>query len=267
MSNLLQDKIIVITGGNKGLGKALALASSREGARVAICGRDAGEGNRVIKMIKESYLYDALFVKADLSIYDECVNFMDRVIDYYGKINGLVNYAGILPSSNIFETDEKLFDEVFDINIKAPLFCIKIALKSMLASGGGSIINIGSPHAYGGEIDRTAYACSKGALLTLTKHIANNYAKDQVRCNWITMGWVPTQGELELRKKEGRDPEWLGRMAKKMIPMGRLQTVDDHIDGLLYLLSDLSGQVTGTELHFSGAYFPRPAIKEEYLSL
>jgi NAD(P)-dependent dehydrogenase (short-subunit alcohol dehydrogenase family) len=148
-----------------------------------------------------------------------------------------------------------MFDDVFAINIRAPFFLCKYAVAEMLKTGSGSIVNVCSPHAYNGDPDRAAYACSKGALLTLTKHIAKNYRQHQIRANTITMGWVATQGELELRRQQGHDLKWLEAEASKVIPMGRLQTVEDHVPGILYLLSDQSSQVTNTELHMTGGLF------------
>ena len=110
-------------------------------------------------------------------------------------------------------------------------------------------------HGYGGDRDRAPYACSKGALLALTRHVAKNYAKEKIRANWITMGWIATPGELNLRCQQGHDMEWLETQGRKVMPMGRLQTVDDNIAAIVLLLSDESNQITGTELHISGGFF------------
>jgi NAD(P)-dependent dehydrogenase (short-subunit alcohol dehydrogenase family) len=248
----LKNKVIVITGGTKGLGKALALKCVSFGAKVVIAGRNEQDGNFVVNEIKNKYQTKSLFVKADLSEVKECEKLISQAVNCFGCINGLVNYAGILPASSIIDTEEDLFDEVFNINIKGAFFCTKFAIISMLKTGGGSIVNIGSLHAYGGEIDRASYACSKGALLTLTKHVANNYAKYNIRANWITMGWVATPGEIALRKSEGKDLKWLQKTAKAVMPMGKLQTEEDHIPGIVYLLSDDSLQVTGSEIQVTG---------------
>lgn len=250
----LKNKVIVITGGTKGLGKALSLRCASLGAKVVIAGRNEQDGNYIVNEIKNKYKTQALFVKADLSDVIACEKLISQTIDNFGHINGLVNYAGILPVSSIVDTEEKLYDEVFDINIKGAFFCTKFAIISMLKTGGGSIVNIGSLHAYGGDEDRAAYSCSKGALLTLTKHIAKNYAKYNIRANWITMGWVATPGEMALRQSEGRNLEWLQNTAKKVMPMGRLQTEEDHIPGIVYLLSDDSSQVSGSEIHVAGGF-------------
>ena len=252
---LLKDKVIVITGGTKGLGRALAYDCAKSGAKVVIGGRNEEDGNNIVKEINNNYRNKAIFIKADLSIVSECEKLISETIKYFGYLNGLVNYAGILPVGSIIDTDENLFNEVFNINVKGSFFCTKFAISSMLKTGGGSIVNIGSLHAYGGDEDRAAYACSKGALLTLTKYIAKNFAKYKIRANWVTMGWVATPGEISLRASQGKDIAWLKEKASEVIPMGNLQTEKDHIPAIIYFLSDNSTQVTGSELFVTGGYF------------
>lgn len=252
---ILKNKVIVITGGTKGLGRALAFNCAKSGAKVVIGGRNSEDGNFVVNEINKNYENKAIFIKVDLSIVSECEKLISETIKHFGSLNGLVNYAGILPVASIIDTDEKLFDEVFNINIKGSFFCTKFAVLSMLKTGGGSIVNVGSLHAYGGNEDRAAYACSKGALLTLTKYLAKNFAKYKIRANWVTMGWVATPGEISLRESQGKNYTWLKEKASEVIPMGSLQTEEDHISGILYFLSDNSAQVTGSELFVTGGYF------------
>jgi NAD(P)-dependent dehydrogenase (short-subunit alcohol dehydrogenase family) len=252
---MLVNKVIVITGGTKGLGKGVALACLKEGAKVVISGRSEADGAATLAEARGLGLVAPSFVKGEITRVQDCEALIKRAIELHGRIDGLVNYAGILPAAPLVETEEGMFDEVIELNLKAPFFLCKFAVREMLKTGGGSIVNICSPHAYSGEPDRAAYACSKGALLTLTRHIARNYRRSQIRANTITMGWVATEGEMALRKSQGHDLAWLKKAASEFIPMGRLQTVEDHVPGILYLLSDLSSQVTNTELHVTGGYF------------
>jgi NAD(P)-dependent dehydrogenase (short-subunit alcohol dehydrogenase family) len=255
MDLFLENKVIVINGGTKGLGKGIALAASKEGAKVVIGGRNEFDGNDIIKEIKNNFNSDAIFIKGDIRKVESCKILIESALQHYGKIDGLVNYSGITTRGTLVETEEDLYNNMFDTNFKSTFFCSKFAVKAMLSAGGGSIVNIGSTHGYGGAIDMTAYACSKGAVLTLTKHISKNYAKNQIRANWITMGWVSTPNEIEYFKSLGHDLEWLNEQGKKIVPMGRLQTVEDNVPTVLFLLSDLSSQITGVELHISGGFF------------
>ena len=251
---MLKNKVIVVTGGTKGLGRAVSLKCASLGAKVIIAGRNEQDGSFIVNEIKNKCKMKALFIKVDLSNVGECKKLITETVNYFGHIDGLVNYAGILPVSSIIDTEEILFDEVFNINVKGAFFCTKFAIISMLKTGGGSIVNIGSLHAYGGDEDRAAYSVSKGALLTLTKHVAKNFAKYNIRANWVTMGWVATPGELTLRKSEGKDLNWLQKTAEEVMPMGRLQTEEDHIPCIVHLLSDESSQVTGSEIHVTGGF-------------
>lgn len=249
---MLTGKNVVVTGGNKGLGRAMAVAAATEGARVIIGSRDKVAGQETLDEIKQKTGEDALFVSCDLTDVGECKRLIDTAEKELGSIFGLVNYAGILPAATLEETDQELFDSVFNLNVRAAFFCTKFVLPSMYKLRGGSIINIGSPHAYGGQMDRAAYACSKGSLLTLTKHVARNYAEKQIRCNQIVIGWMITPGELALREEQGVGVDWLEEQGRIHVPMGRLQRNDDFVAGSNYLLSDGSSQVTGTVLNVTG---------------
>jgi NAD(P)-dependent dehydrogenase (short-subunit alcohol dehydrogenase family) len=167
MGNRLDGKVVVITGGTKGIGKGIALMCAKEGATVVINGRNERDGLKVVQDIKDSYSADVLF-----------------------------GYRG----------------------------CKELA----------------------------AYSCSKGAMLTLNRHIAAHYARQQIRSNWITVGWVASEGEIELHQSRGLSPERLREMAEAHIPSGRMQTPEDMAHGAVFLLSDESSQVTGTELHING---------------
>ena len=253
MGELLKDKVIVITGGNSGLGKAMAISAALEGAKVVIGCRNSVKGEPTVKEIKEKTSKEAIFIVGDLSKVSACEHLIKETERKYGNIDGLIYYAGILPSSSLLDTDEELFNSVFDLNIRGAFFCSKLVVQNMIKNGnGGSIIHIGSPQAYGGQEDRPAYACSKGALLTLTKHIATNYAKHQIRCNQIKIGWLATPGEVALRAAQGYDLNWLNEMGKKNVPMGRLQENEDFIGASNYLLSDASSQVTATVVNVTG---------------
>lgn len=256
MDLFLKNKIIVINGGTKGLGRGVALAAAEEGAKVVIGGRNENDGNEIVKEIQNRLNTDAIFIKGDARQVESCKSLIKGAEQHFGQINGLVNYTGITTRGTLTETEEDLYVNIFDTNFKSTFFCCRFAVGSMLKTGGGSIVNIGSTHGYGGDKDMAAYACSKGAMLALTKHISKNYAKDHIRANWITMGWVATPNEIGFFRSLGHDLDWLNEQGKKIIPMGRLQTVEDNVPAVLYLLSDLSSHVTGAELHISGGFFP-----------
>ena len=127
----------------------------------------------------------------------------------------------------------------------------------MMKSNGGSIVNVASTHAYGGAIDMATYGCSKGAMITLSKHIAKNYSKYHIRSNTIIMGWSATPNEIKLYKSWNKDINDLNEIGRKIIPMGRLQVNEDFVPAILFLLSDLSSQLTDSELCINGGFWPQ----------
>ena len=254
MEGMLEGKVILISGGTKGVGRGVAIESARQGAKVVIGGRDRAAGEEILELIRQDGRGEASFVHTEVTKVEGCEELVSQTERRHHRIDGFYNYAGILPAASLVDTEESMYDEVFDLNVKAAFFCSKFVMKVMLRQKQGSMVFMGSAHGYGGEEDRASYAVSKGALLTLSRHIAKNYAKYNIRSNWITMGWVATPGELAFRESQGHDLAWLEKEAAAYTPMGSLLTVEDHVPGIIYLLSDASSKVTGTELNITGGF-------------
>ncbi|SFS65479.1 SDR family NAD(P)-dependent oxidoreductase [Paenibacillus sp. BC26] len=248
----LEGKVIVVTGGTRGIGKGIARMCAAEGASVAISGRNEQDGSQVVSQIAEEFGTKALFIQKDISNEAACRELIEETVSYFGRIDGLVNNAGIFPRSTILETTEELFDSIFAVNVKGAFFCSKYAISAMQKTGGGSIVQIGSTNGFRGSHDLVAYACSKGALRTLNRNIGVHYARDGIRSNWVTVGWVASEGEVELHAKLGHSVDQLNEWAAARVPSGRMQTTEDMAYGVVYLLSDESNQVTGTELSIAG---------------
>lgn len=250
----LKDKVIVISGGTKGVGRAAAEEFARQGAKVVIGGRDEAAARRSIRIMR-TYGGDGLFVYTDLLKVEDCQKLFEKAYEAYGKIDGFFNYAGVTPVSPLDTCDEETFDWVMDVNFKACFFCCQQAIKYMRINGGGSIVLTGSPHAWGGDKDRTAYACSKGVLLTLMEHIAHQYASEHIRCNYLTLGWTPTEGEVALRKSQGESEAELRKRASAIVPMGRMCERTDYLDGLVYMMSDGSSMMTGSTFRITAGMY------------
>ncbi|MEK8129819.1 SDR family oxidoreductase [Paenibacillus filicis] len=248
----LRDKVIVVTGGTRGIGRGIAFNAASEGATTVISGIDPVEGRQTAEDIAKATGATVYFLHGDLRSEEACERLIEVTAARFGRIDGLVNNAGIFPRGTLLETTEELYETIFAVNMKAPFFCSKYAIESMMRTGGGSIVHIGSIHGHKGSEDLAAYACSKGALLTLNRHIAGNYGKYGIRSNWITVGWVATEGELELHQSRGADLHELQEFARTHIPSGSMQTAEDIAHGVIYLLSDQAAQVTGSELKISG---------------
>ena len=250
----LKDKVIVISGGTKGVGRAAAEEFGRAGAKVVIGGRDEDAALKSIRLIK-TYGSEAIFVYTDLQKVDDCKKLFDSAFQAFGKIDGFFNYAGVTPVSPLDTCDEETFDWVMDVNFKSCFFCCQQAIKYMRLNGGGSIVLTGSAHAWGGQKDRAAYACSKGVLLTLMEHISHNYACEQIRCNYLTLGWTPTEGEVALRQSQGEGESDLRKRAAGILPMGRMLERNDYLDALVYLMGDSSSMMTGSTFRITAGEY------------
>lgn len=250
----LQGKVIVVSGGTKGVGRAASEEFARQGAKVVIGGRDEESALRSIRLMR-TYGTDGIFVHTDLTKVEDCKNLMDTAYNHFGRIDGFFNYAGITPVSPLDTCDEETFDNVMDINFKACFFCCQQAIKYMRLNGGGSIVLTGSAHAWGGQKDRAAYACSKGVLRILMEHISHQYATEHIRCNYLTLGWTPTEGEVALRKSQGETESELRARAASILPMGRMCEKTDYLDGLVYMMSDGSSMMTGSTFRITAGEY------------
>ena len=250
----LSGKVIVVSGGTKGVGKAAAEEFARQGASVVIGGRDEESALKSIRVMN-TYGAQGIFVHTDLENVRDCRRLFTSGYEAFGRIDGFFNYAGVTPVSPLDSCDEETFDRVMDINFKACFFCCQEAIKFMRECGGGSIVLTGSAHAWGGQKDRAAYACSKGVLLTLMEHISHNYANEHIRCNYLTLGWTPTEGEVSLRNSQGITEAELRRRAADILPMGRMLERTDYLDALVYMMSDSSQMMTGSTFRITAGEY------------
>ena len=251
MGTRVSGKIAIVTGSTRGIGEGIARGLAAEGATVVISGLCAEEGERAAQDITRAG-QKSEFIAADVTQSVDCTHLVQATQERYGRVDVLVNNAGIFPSASLQDTTPELWDQVFAVNVRGAFLCARCAIPVMQQQGGGVVINIGSTLAYRGQADRLAYAASKGALLNLTKTLAQAYAKDRIRVNWVTVGWVETPGELELRNAIHADGKAFLQEHARSAPFGRLETVQDIAAGVIYLASDEASHVTGCELNISG---------------
>lgn len=246
-------KTVMILGGAKGVGNAILESCLKKGYNVSFCGRNLDEGNKVIQSLQaEDKLY---FHEIDLNTISEIENFVIQTIKRFKRIDALVLYAGITPVASIIDTEEDVYDSVFNVNLKAQYFLIKHVLKSMMEFKTGSIIFFGSAHMDYGMKNRAAYALTKSTLYTLSTHIAHHYAEYGIRSNYVVMGWTNTEGELELRESEGMTEEELKAKASKILPMGRMCNRFDPVPAVMHLISDESAMTTGSLIRVTAGQY------------
>ncbi|VXC03100.1 SDR family NAD(P)-dependent oxidoreductase [Maribacter litoralis] len=246
-------KTVMILGGAKGVGKEILKSCIKKGYNVAFSGRQKAAGIALIESLNaKDRLY---FHELDLNSIDGIEDFYNETIKRFKKIDSLVLYAGITPIASILDAEEDIYDSVFNVNLKAPFFLVKHVLKSMVNQNSGSIIFFGSAHMDYGAKDRAPYALTKNALNTLSTHIAHHYAKYGVRSNYIVMGWTNTEGELELRSKEGISEKDLKIKVSNVVPMGRMLNTIDPLPAVMHLISDQSIMTTGSVIRITGGEY------------
>jgi NAD(P)-dependent dehydrogenase (short-subunit alcohol dehydrogenase family) len=228
------------------MGEGIARAFAAEGARIVIGDRDEPGGRSVAADLARLGT-PAVFVHADVRREADCRALIDRAVGELGRIDVLVNNAGINTRGTVEETSAETWDEVFAINVRGPFLCTQQAVKYMKAGKGGSIVNIGSVNAYIGQPNLAAYSASKGALMTLTRNCASYLSRYRIRVNQINPGWTLTPSEHEVKLKEGKGENWL-EQAVRTRPFGRLLAPRDIALAALYLASDESECVTGSVL-------------------
>lgn len=252
-SSSFDGKVAVVTGAAQGIGEATArLFLARGAAGVVLVDRNAEKGRAVAASLGDK----ALFVEADLADPAAVARVMPAADARFGRVDVLANVAGLTDRGSIFDTDLKLFDVMFAVNVRAPFFLTQDALKLMQRDGrGGAIVNILSVNAYVGSPLLAAYSASKGALQTLTKNVANAVNQLRIRCNGIQLGWVDTPGEhVTLKTYHDADDNWL-EAAEASRPFGRLLKPDDVARVIAFLASDELYPMTGSTLDFEQTVF------------
>lgn len=259
-------KVAVVTGGTQGLGEAIAhLFADRGAAGLVITGRNQENGERVRTALAAKGK-GAIYVPADLAKVEDARSIVAAAGEKFGRIDVLVNAAGITDRGTIWDTSPELFDRMFAVNVRAPFFLMQeAALMMRRTKTGGSIVNILSMSAHGGQSFIAAYCASKGALLTLTKNAAFSLMREGIRVNGLCIGWMDTPGEDRImRTYHGATDGWLEK-AEAGLPLGRLLKTDEVARAVAYLASAESGLMTGAIIDFDQAVLgcyesaPQPA--------
>ena len=252
LSNLSMDgKIAVVTGSTQGLGETIAhLFADRGVEGLVIAGRNETNGARV-KSELENKGVKTVFVAADLSRHEDVKKLVAACDASFGRIDALVNAAGMTDRGSVWDTTPELFDTMFAINVKAPFFLMQDALHLMKKTKTqGTIVNILSVSGHGGQSFISAYCGSKGALSVLTKNAAASLLRYRIRVNGLNIGWMDTPGEDRIMKTyHDAEPGWLDK-AEAGRPFGRLLKPTEVARAVAYLSSAESGLMTGAIIDF-----------------
>ena len=244
----LRDKVALISGASRGMGAAEARLFAKEGASVAIADVQVEDGRRLEEEIAETG-GEAIFLKLDVTSEADWNATIDAVVARFGKLDVLVNNAGIFQRATVEETTPEGWDRVMAINAKGSFLGTRAAIPAMREAGGGSIVNISSTNGLLGTSASTAYNASKAAIHLLTKSTAVQYAKEGIRANSVHPGPIETPMlGVAFPDAASREERLAG------VPMGRVGLPDEVAYGVLYLASDEASYMTGAELVIDGGW-------------
>jgi len=241
MMSLLEGRVVLVNGATQGLGAGIARAAVREGATVAITGRRRELGEALAAEL------GGMYVQADMADVAAVRAAVAAVIDVHGRVDCLVNSAGLTSRGTLLDTTPELFDAHIAVNLRAPFFAMQAVVADMLRRGApGTIVNIISTSELGGQPYLAPYVAAKAGLAGLTRNAAHAYRFDRIRINGLDIGWTDTDGEDVTQRvfHDARD-DWREQAARRL-PMGKLGQVDEIADFVVFLLSDRSGVVTGS---------------------
>ena len=248
----LDGKIVLVTGGAKGQGPMHARLCAREGADVILVDILDEAGEATAESIRGEG-HKARYFHLDITRADDWQEVLDTVAAEHGPVNGLVNNAAVLVRKPIEEIDEAEWDRTLEVNAKGVFLGIKHSLFYMRKAGGGSIVNISSVAGIRASfVADAAYSSSKGAVVALTKTIAVQYARENIRCNCI----LPAHIDTDMLHVAHPTPERFNAVADH-VPLGRIGTLEEVSHAVVYLVSDESGFMTGADLVIDGGMAAR----------
>ncbi|MCI8636393.1 MAG: 3-oxoacyl-[acyl-carrier-protein] reductase [Clostridia bacterium] len=239
------DKVALITGATRGIGKQIAITLAKEGYNIALNYRKENEELEQVKKELEESNVEVLAVQGDVSSFEDCENFVKQVIEKFGKIDVLVNNAGITKDMLLMRMKKEDFEQVIDVNLVGIFNVTKNAISYMLKARAGRIINISSVVGISGNAGQTNYSASKAGIIGFTKSLAKEVASRNILVNSVAPGFIETS-MTEVLKDEVKEE------IAKNIPLNRMGTSQDVANVVKFLASDESSYITGQVIQVDG---------------
>lgn len=242
---LLKDKVAIITGATRGIGRAIAKRFAQEGCHIAFCGRTRNENMIQVEEELQNLGVQAKGYVADVSNYDSAQAFVAETLKDFGHLDILINNAGITDDAALKRMTEAQWDNVINVNLKS-VFCMTKAVQPVLwKQGSGSIVNISSVVGLAGNYNQANYAASKAGIIGLSKAAAKEFGARNIRVNVVAPGFIVTE-------MTGDIPEQLKTYWQTRIPLRRPGTPEDVANACLYYASELGSYNTGDVMHLCG---------------
>ncbi len=236
----LKEKVIIVTGGTSGIGQAIAERGVAEGARVLVHGIVRSDGEAVVRKLGAS----AALHLDDLGDPASAGRIVAAALAAFGRVDAIVNNAAIVARTNLESTSAEFFDRMMAVNVRGPLLLIQAALAQLRANE-GCVLNIGSINAYSGQPNLLDYSISKGAMMTMSRNLANAHGHERVRVNHLNVGWVLTAREYAHQIEHGMAADWPQTVPVQYAPSGRLMNPEEIATAAVYWLGDESRPVSG----------------------
>jgi len=244
----LKNKVAIVTGSRRGIGKAIALALAKAGANIVVSDINLDDCNKLVEEIK-AINGNALAVKTDVSNPEDVSQMINLTTEKFGKVNILINNAGIYMQKSLTDVTEQDFDRTLDINLKGVFLCSKAVVPEMIKQGKGKIINIASIAGQVGFANSSAYCASKGAIINITRELALELAQYKINVNAIGPGVIETDMTKDLLEDKATKETLLAN-----IPLSRIGKPEDIANAALFLASDNSDYITGITLFVDGGW-------------
>lgn len=239
----LENKVIIITGAGSGIGKETALLFAKEGAKVVVADINEKGGNETVAEIRKNG--EGFFAKLDVTNREQSKQMVKTILEKYGRIDVLINNAGIVQDALVLKMTEEQWDKVINVNLKGVFNCIQAVVEVMVNQGNGVIINTSSIVGLHGNVGQTNYAATKAGLIGMTMTLAKELGKKGIRVNAVAPGFIMTPMTSNV-------PEKILEMMREKTPLRRLGETKDVAYAYLYLASDEANFVNGTVLRVDG---------------
>ncbi|MDR1535802.1 MAG: glucose 1-dehydrogenase [Planctomycetota bacterium] len=244
-------KAVLVTGAGAGIGRAAAVLFGKAGAKVAINTLDTGRGEKTLDLVKRAGAPQAVFIQGDVSLKADAERMISAAVEAFGKLDVLINNAGIVIPGTALDTTEADLERTLAVNVKGLFILSQLAIRQMLRQGGGVIVNNGSSAALKGVANRAAYSASKGAVLALTRAMAADHRRDNIRINCVCPGTTLTPS-LEARISALPDPKAAMAEFENRQPIGRLGTPEEIAGAMLFAAWDGNSFMNGAIISVDG---------------